>query len=252
MDNKASDTNRRGAGASAPSGTLHQIVSKIEAWFGATPRGRREPLVQPGPAQPDRAQLLRKTRALHAMRIQHMAAEELAALQYPLQPWMTPDEPLRQIIEQQGRLVKEGRVMWAALVQANSSLFVPGPSDSAAMIVHSADTYFDDHPQELLRIADTIFALKDMPQDDADLAEASRRVTDEMSREMSEPLPRGLLARHSLMTSTILVFRMHLPARVLSHRLLPILTHPATPATLILPACFWPEELVAMWNGRQL
>lgn len=243
---------------------MHQIVSRIGAWFSTSPlatmggvadqlqQPRRVPLVQPGPAQPGHAQLLGKTRALHAKRIQDMAADDFVALRYPLQPWMTPDEPLRQIIEQQELLVKEGRVTWAALVQANSSLFSPGPSDSAAMIVHSEDSYFDDHPHELLRIADAIFALKDVPQDDADLAEASRRVTDEMSRDMSEPLPPDLLARQALMTSTILVFRKHLPARVLSHRLLPVLTHSSTPASLILPTCFWPEELVALWNGRQL
>jgi hypothetical protein len=49
-----------------------------------------------------------------------------------------------------------------------------------------------------------------------------------------------------------MVFRKHVPNGVLSCGLFPILTHPSTPAVMMVPFEFWPIELIVLWKENGL
>jgi hypothetical protein len=245
-------------------GVVQQLLATVSRWFNpvygkpsaeaetAVFQWTREPLVAPGPSQPDQARVLQETRALHAERVRQMSPEAITALLGPKPPWLVESDAYMQVFVQQELLLTQGQVIWGALVQANRLLFSPGEGDSAAMVLRSSDAYFDDHPQELRRIGQAFFQLKDTEPADPMLREAARRVSDEHSRSMGEEVVPGLFSRRPLFDNSTLVFRKHLPNGMIAHGLLPILTHPSTPAILILPFQFWTEELLLRWKAQAL
>ncbi|WP_431263252.1 hypothetical protein ACQ859_25110 [Roseateles chitinivorans] len=255
-DGTGSDTTRR-RGWLQRIGALFGLSSNAAAGSapdaddGAAAAAPMDPLVEPGPPQVDRGRLLDETRAQHAALVQRMDAVALEALKGTSPPWMQSSDALHQVLVQQELLLTKGRIVWAGLVQANRILFSPGDVDSAAGIVHSDDPYFDDHPLEMHRIAQTYYSFKNTEPTDPALKEMARRVTDERTRQMGT-VADGVFSHRPLRDSTIVVFRRHLPTGVLLHGLLPLLTHPSTPAVMILPEAFWPEEMVQLWKAQIL
>jgi hypothetical protein len=102
---------------------------------------------------------------------------------------MEEDDGLNVMFKQQALLLKEGKIVWGALVRANELLFKPGNENFPALLVYFTDTYFDSRPQELRLIAHKIFSVKETNPGDPELKEVARRVTDEMDRSMGFTLP---------------------------------------------------------------
>lgn len=82
-------------------------------------------------------------------------------LRIPRSDWVEREDPLAEILKAQDLLLAEGRLVWGALVQANSDLFVRGWHDLPAAVIYSPDTsVFDDSPDLLLDIARKLYQLK--------------------------------------------------------------------------------------------
>ena len=161
--------------------------------------------------------------------------------------WMGDDDGLLPSVRAAPRLLREGRVVWGALVQANKLLFEPGPSDSPAMAIYCRDRELDDDPLRLRRIAHEIFALKETEPDDPRLREAARQVTDEMDRGVDFRVPKVLTGGPDVRTATIMVYRKHLPHGHIDFGFFPLLLHDDIPAAMIVPHRWWPPRLKALW-----
>jgi hypothetical protein len=148
------------------------------------------------------------------------------------------------------KLLRSGTVVWGHTAQANTRLYNPGPDDPPANTLYSPDVYFDRSPHHLDDIARALYDLKGTTPRDPELARVAAIMTDEYNCVEKEPLPAQLTEGHDVYLTSTLIHRSRLPDRVLSDRLFPLLVCPGeTPANMILPLPYWPEELVEAWGS---
>ncbi|MFD7915683.1 hypothetical protein ACFV30_34080 [Streptomyces sp. NPDC059752] len=165
-------------------------------------------------------------------------------LRIPRSDWVEREDPLAEILKAQDVLLTEGQLVWGAIVQANNDLFVRGWHDLPAAVIYSPDTtVFDDSPDLLLDIARKLYRLKGTRQQDPELAAFSRMLASETDREMRLEVPRRLTGSAAVYCTDIIVARRHLPGRVLSEPVFPLLIAPEhTAMTMMLPSRFWPTS----------
>lgn len=157
-------------------------------------------------------------------------------------------EKLYIVYESRNRLLREGNVALAAIVQANNELYAPGEKDRPANVVYSSDRATPDLLRVLSRCADRIFALKNTTPDRPEERKFAEMVTDECRREMRVPVPRGIAEIDGITLTTIMVFRPDLPHGYLTNGFFPLLVHRHTPATLIVPSPYWPAAISEAWE----
>jgi hypothetical protein len=203
------------------------------------------------PADPTLEALIATLRESFGQRQSRLSERTLASLVMNPPAWMKSSDGLSEVFRQQRLLLREGQIVWGALVQANNLLFEPGTSDHPAMLVYSSDRYFDVRPAELRLIGSKVFALKGTDPADPELNSLARLITEEVDRSMGLRLP-PVFSPRDLRSAVFMVFRRHIPNGVLSCGLFPILTHPTTDAVLIVPFEFWPAELTILWRDRRL
>ncbi|MBW8482125.1 hypothetical protein [Actinomadura parmotrematis] len=161
-------------------------------------------------------------------------------------------DALRQVIDAQDLLLAEGRAVWGCVVQAHAPLLHPGRRDLPAVVIYSPDAMFDDMPDELQDVAARLFAVRDTEPADPALRELARMLAERSRRRSVRlPLPRALVGSAPVYATTVLVVRRHLPRRRLSAGTFPLLTHPGTDATMIVPSRFWPDALHRLWQAAE-
>lgn len=206
----------------------------------------------PVPADPaELAQILDKLRASFELRQQRMSELSLASVLAPKPDWMGPADGLNEVVARQRLLLTEGEVVWGALVMANKLLFEPGTEDLPALLVHSPDRHFDARPEALREVGQALFALKDTAPADPELARLAALITGETERALGLALPPVLCSR-PVRAGVFMAYRRHVPTGVLRGGLFPVLTHPSTPAVMMLPFEFWPIELIILWKEGRL
>ncbi|MFF7079606.1 hypothetical protein [Streptomyces lavendulae] len=85
-------------------------------------------------------------------------------LRIPRSDWVEREDPLAEILKVQDLLLAEGRMVWGAIVQANSDLFARGWHDLPAAVIYSPDTaVFDGSPDLLLDIARKLYPIEGDP-----------------------------------------------------------------------------------------
>ena len=207
--------------------------------------------IRPSPADPAMSGAIAGLRAALAQRRTSMHPRTLAAVAGDRPSWMKPADALSEVVDRQALLLAEGRVVWAALVQANNLLYKAGAEDCPAQVVYSRDPDFDARPAELRAIAQRIFKLKGATPSDPREKAIAAKVTNEMDRTMGWRLPIEL-TEHAVFSAAIMVWRKHIPAGVLTGASFPVLVHPDTQAVMIVPVEFWPIELVKLWKNGKL
>jgi hypothetical protein len=169
-------------------------------------------------------------------------------------PWLKkrPKDDFWEVFRKQNKIYSDGVVVWAHIVQANSNLFSKGVVESGASIIYSPDPAFDDKPDALGIVAQTLFAIKGTAQSDPGLAGFSRMLANEMDRAMRLPVPRDLTADYEVYHTSIMVPRKHLPHGYLTESIFPLLINPkVTAATIMVPSQYWPPALLASWSDGQ-
>ncbi|MEY9873092.1 hypothetical protein ABH931_002573 [Streptacidiphilus sp. MAP12-33] len=166
--------------------------------------------------------------------------------------WMGRNDLLAQILKAQDVLLAEGRLVWGALVQANSLLFAPGRQDHPAVVIYSPDAAaFDDSPGLLLDLARQLYRLKGTEQEDPELAAFSRMLANELDREVQWEVPRRLTGGATVHCTVIIAARKHLPGRVLRGSTFPLLIAPdRTAMTMMLPRRFRTPQQGDTARGR--
>ena len=159
-------------------------------------------------------------------------------------------DELYLVYESRKRLLREGNVALGFIVQANEELFSPGDYDLPAQVVYCSDRTIPNLLETLAECAERIFALKHTKPEQAEERKFAEMITDEYRREMRVSVPKAIAEIEDVTLTTLVVFRKDLPYEYLTNGFFPLLTHPDTPAVIIVPAKFWPNELLHAWEPR--
>jgi hypothetical protein len=147
-------------------------------------------------------------------------------------------------------LFVHGSVCWAVVQQANAALFEAGEHGaSPGVFLFSPDAYYDGRPEALHDLAVTLAAYKHEPTGDPDLAAYGARLAAESERHGKRPLPPKLVEGREVYAVDAVVHREHLPVPFLAGSILPVVHQPSTNHIWIVPAGYWPDELVAAWSS---
>ncbi|MDR2625693.1 MAG: hypothetical protein LBC37_05110 [Zoogloeaceae bacterium] len=166
-------------------------------------------------------------------------------------------DPLNASIHDFPTLLREGRVVWGALIQANNNLFASGTDDLPAEVVYSIDGSVP--PDVLAPVAQALFALRKQlpPQADDALKKCADYLNAETVRAFGWPVPASLVPApglperlpDGLRISTLWVMRKYLPHGYLAGNVLPLLASDACPGhVMVIPANAWPATFRASWD----
>lgn len=181
--------------------------------------------------------------------MQQTGASQLAlAMEEP--PWLRGDK-LEYLFDSTADLLRDGRVVWAALIQANNILFAPGGTRGGAPGEVLYDPQGRTPPEDLAAVAQTVFSLKGRRMDDPALAYFSDYLADEMIRVFGIDVP-ATIVPYPLKASTTYFDRRHLPDGRLAQRVLPVVISDSRPgAVMVLPLPLWPQHLREAWSPQQ-
>ena len=240
------------ASASAPPGPPSQLPSlhapsALDSGFASVP----PPGLEPDASMRTLLTSLRRSfgtgRMLHASRSVRQSHVSAPA-------WLAAHaDPVRVLYEKQDVLLRKGRIVWGALVEADGALFEAGEDDRPGLLVYSLDAYFDARPAELAALGVRLAGLKATPGTSAtsEPRRLGQQIRNDSGRPLDVPLPTALSARAVLLTSFMGV-RAHLPDGILGADWFPLLAHPSSVIPMIVPCMFWPPALRAAWGMRRL
>lgn len=161
----------------------------------------------------------------------------------PSAPEWLPGDALNQSVKDRGKLLKHGRVVLGALVQANMELFAPLRKDLPALAVWSEEPDWDADIPAMRAWGYRIFQLKGQ-EPEGDLERLTRTMNNERARPQNYPLPESFTGGKKIFLSSLVVFRRHLPYGYITSGILPLLVHPeGTPSCMVLPGRYWANEL---------
>ena len=156
-------------------------------------------------------------------------------------------DPLGRVVKDRPLLLQRGRVAPGVLIQANRNLWGGGKDDSAALALWSDDARVETDAVRLRELALELADLKGKPTNEIapELAPFARDITNDNARPLNMKLPEDWgLAGAGFYLSALLVWRVHLPTRYLTSRIVPMLVLPEqTDAAMILPGIFWSDAL---------
>ena len=165
----------------------------------------------------------------------------------------TSDDELMIIYREQDKLLHEGIVAFGVIVQVNSALFEKGVFDAPAVVLYITEAEVDDPGLRLMEVAIELYSLKEAKHDDADEEKGkfARMLLDEMGRYFRVSLPASLSKGLDITYTTIMVHRKHLPFGYVTGSYFPLLIHQESRAAMILPARYWPDDMIADWTPQQ-
>ena len=153
-------------------------------------------------------------------------------------------------IKSQEKLRREGMVVWATIVQANTNLFQRKNIEAGASVIYSPDPWFDRHRDALKAIAKQCFALKGTDPADPESAAFARMLTNEVTRAMGMKVPRVFTEGREVYHSSMLMPRKHLPHGLLRGAYFPVWIDPdKIGAVIMVPAAYWPPSLTTEWDS---
>lgn len=158
-----------------------------------------------------------------------------------------PPDPTAKLYDHYRQTLKRGVVRWAAVVQANHTLYAPGRWSSMAQVVYAED---EVSLIETCEIAERTAATKGTMPTDPAVRKVADMLADEMERALDWPLPEALSGGRRAYTTITPVHRATVPDRFMGLGYFPVLADPATKYTAMVPAAYWPEALVEQWRDR--
>lgn len=164
--------------------------------------------------------------------------------------WMFADEELSKLYGEKAMLLAEGKVYYASLLQANVKLFSRFPPfDYPAQIIYSASAAIDEEPVALGALAEKLYSYKYSkaapPEEWREIVENIRNEKDRTAFCIEGSLEN---TRFTAKIQTIMVFRKHLPTRILRSGVIPVIACPGKcDSVLILPSEYWTRAFREAW-----
>lgn len=142
-------------------------------------------------------------------------------------------------------LYQHGRVVWAALIQANQVMFVEGKDNSPGEVVY--DPLGQTSIEQLQASASRLYQLKHTQPTQPDQLAYANHITNEATRIKYGRYPKSL-SPQPLRISSIFFERLHFPDGVINLKYFPILVSDQCPGdVMILPGLFWPADFKTRW-----
>jgi len=158
---------------------------------------------------------------------------------------MNPSDELTTHFESVANTLKNGRVTWGYIVQANMLMFKKGSDNCPGEMVYSL---VDSNPSDLQRIAGNLFSLKGTRPNDPELLPIAEYLTDEYIRVYGLNVPNVISQSLPCKISTTYFVRKHLPGGRIYKPLMPLVVNPDLPSVVTpLPGKYWPDELIDWW-----
>lgn len=165
--------------------------------------------------------------------------------------WLLLDnsDELNTVFKYQKELLKNGVLVWGHLIQANTLLFSEGKDNCPGEVVYSLTPSLLATPEYLSEIAFTLSLLKGTNPTEPDLKYIAHYLTDQFIRVFGLDVPDRLSPQLKCKISTVFFDRKHLPNRIISSSILPLVVNPQEPhVAMLLPEKYWPEELLKLWK----
>ncbi len=199
----------------------------------------------------DPAEVIAECRARFTDAPREFGAELRATLKWPMAKWMWLDGPFRSYMFARKELLRDGVVVWGALLQANMLMFDPREEMSCpGEFVFCPDPRRRIHPAEILEVASRVQELKHTKPRDPELRKFADYLTDERTRAFGWPVPRKLSAGVPCVVSSTLFPRHYLPGNAISGQAMPVVVLPHEPHyACILHRGFWPREFRTVWRN---
>jgi len=162
--------------------------------------------------------------------------------------WANADAEISKIYQSHNQILCHGVVRWAAVVQANNSLYAPGTETSGAQIVYSPSGVA---PLDcLLATSSRIFALKGTEPEHPEERRLANMITDEYERALDWKVPTTLTDGFDVVTTIGMIPRTYVPGRILAQGYFPILADPKTSLALLVPSQYWEKSFRGEWAAE--
>lgn len=164
-------------------------------------------------------------------------------------------EPMLDTLLRQKDIWRGGRIVWGFIVMANEALYLPGADDLPGDVVYSLSATDEDALEKLPEVAKALYEAKvaekelsDFPEDQRGMVEHLRQETNRAFGLAVPPSMRRGLECH---VSSFWAHRAFLPDEALGGRLVPLLVLAGkVHDVLIIPASYWPSDLLIPWQQR--
>jgi hypothetical protein len=141
-----------------------------------------------------------------------------------------------------------GEVSWSAVQQANGTLFQQDETTSnPGLVLVGPGNHYDAAPPALTELAARLAAGTDHGGDDPFLAAYGAMLAGEGGWRGKTVVPPELVGGHEVYSVDLVIHREHLPLPFLASTVLPVIHHPSTAHVWVVPARYWPDDLVAAW-----
>lgn len=163
--------------------------------------------------------------------------------------------PLARLFQDQEKLLREGEVHYAHIVQANSNLFKFFPrKDFPAQFLYSTEPLVDELPMLLRETAHLFYQYKDKPLETVpeSFRDIVRVIADEYdsSSYSFKVTSKGRVVEMFFIPT--MIHRKLLPGGMLFGGFLPVLAHKDCRSVMILPKKYWSREYKRFWFARKL
>ena len=152
--------------------------------------------------------------------------------------WLETDD-LRYFFENHRRVLTHGRLVLAAVIQANRTLYEPRGPDAPGEIVY--DFTGGMEPDDLLKLAERLHTLRRDGSTDPRADRIGDYLAKSTERVFGWPIPEGW-GPESCRISSLYFPRHHLWGCRLAGKIVPVCVDPETGVAVVFPAKYWSAE----------
>ncbi|MES3021460.1 MAG: hypothetical protein V4857_07720 [Pseudomonadota bacterium] len=175
--------------------------------------------------------------------------DKLTWFKQDLPEWDWQSDDIRHSVENWRKVFEQGRLTWGHIVQVNRLMFEESDANcpGEVLIWHDRSAF---NLRTFAAAAAGLYDLKGTSDElgDADEKAFAEQLEDELIRGYGTRIPARLAHGFDLRASTIFFQRRHIPNRVITGSLFPILYLEESPMVAVMvPHRFWPKELLEAW-----
>lgn len=155
-----------------------------------------------------------------------------------------PKDNLHSIYDNFENFYKNGEVYLSCLMRANTSLFNQISGDRPAQMIYTNDSFYYEHPEELLKIVDNICKIKcENPSKMYEFQDLYDILDDDFCRVFNFKLPYEFTKSRDVFITSVMVFREHIPFQKISNFFYPLLVlKDVDIGAMIVPKWYWSEN----------